>query len=202
MSHYFFGAKNYSLMSSNKVIIFSAPSGSGKTTLVQHLLTKFPKLRFSVSATTRPPRAYEQNGKDYYFISKEAFEAKIALQDFVEYEQVYQGAYYGTLKSELLRLHNDQKIVLFDVDVVGGKNLKNYFGQNALAIFVKVPSLEILEQRLRKRGSESEESIQKRVQKADKEVIFEQFFDYTLINDQLEIAFEELENLVRKFLEN
>jgi len=189
-------------MSSNKVIIFSAPSGSGKTTLVQHLLTKFPKLRFSVSATTRPPRAYEKNGKDYYFISKEEFEAKIALQDFVEYEQVYQGAYYGTLKSELLRLHNDQKIVLFDVDVVGGKNLKNYFGQNALAIFVKVPSLEILEQRLRKRGSESEESIRKRVQKAEKEVIFEQFFDYTLINDQLEIAFDELENLVRQFLEN
>jgi guanylate kinase len=188
-------------MNQGKLIIFCAPSGSGKTTIVKHLLTKFgDKLAFSVSATTREPRISEVDGTHYYFLSKSIFEQKIVEGDFVEYEEVYQGTYYGTLKEELERLWSQGKIVLFDVDVKGGLSLKKYFGDNALAIFVKVPSLEILHQRLIARQTENSKSIEKRMQKAAYELGFENQFDTTLLNDELNTACKNSEILITNFL--
>lgn len=187
-------------MPPQKALIFSAPSGSGKTTIVRHLMQKFPVLGFSVSATTRPRRHYEVHGRDYYFMTPDEFRGHIAQADFVEHEEVYQDRYYGTLKSELDRLWGEGKIVVFDVDVVGGKALKEYFGDQALAVFVKVPKLSILEERLRKRNTESEETLQIRLAKVEEEWKSEPYFDVTVHNEELEIAFEEAERIVGDFI--
>ncbi len=189
-------------MNSGKAIFFSAPSGSGKTTVVKHLLQQKSNLGFSISATTRASRPNEQNGKDYYFLSVAEFEQKIKEDAFVEWEQVYDGLYYGTLKSEVERLWSEGKHVLFDVDVLGGLSLKKYFKEKGLAVFVKVPGIEILEKRLRDRKSESEESIARRLERVKYEMTFEDKFDITLVNDDLEKTLNEAEQLVDKFLNN
>lgn len=188
-------------MVKGKAIIFSAPSGSGKTTIVRHLLGKFPELGFSISASTRDKRGRtEQHGKDYYFLSPEEFKKKIDEDAFIEWEEVYEGNFYGTLKEEIQRLWNEGKQVIFDVDVKGGLNLKKYFGDQALAIFVKVPSMDILKERLKDRGTESDESLSRRLYKAKFEMGFEDKFDVTIINDNMEKSFAEAEKLVGKFL--
>lgn len=179
-----------------KAIIFSAPSGSGKTTLVRHLLDHNKDLNFSVSASTRDRRGRtEQDGKDYYFLSPEEFKKKIDNDEFVEWEEVYEGNFYGTLKSEIKRIWDSGKNVIFDVDVKGGISLKNYFGKNALSIFVKVPSIEVLKERLKDRGTETEESISRRLYKVKFEMAFEDKFDVTLINDDLEESKKKAQQL-------
>ncbi len=187
-------------MNQGKAIIFSAPSGSGKTTIVHHLLEVFPFLAFSVSATTRPRRKErEVEGKDYYFLSPEEFRKKIEQNEFIEWEEVYEGIYYGTLKSEIERLWRDEKVVIFDVDVVGGINLKKYFGPQALSVFVKVPSLDILYERLKHRNTESEEVIKKRLEKAEYEMSFAGEFDKILVSRRLEDTLVNAEKLVLEF---
>jgi guanylate kinase len=187
-------------MNQGKAIIFSAPSGSGKTTIVHHLLEVFPFLAFSVSATTRPRRKErEVEGKDYYFLSPEEFRKKIEQNEFIEWEEVYEGIYYGTLKSEIERLWRDEKVVIFDVDVVGGINLKKYFGPQALSVFVKVPSLDILHERLKHRNTESEEVIKKRLEKAEYEMSFAGEFDKILVSRRLEDTLVNAEKLVLEF---
>lgn len=188
-------------MAQGKAIIFSAPSGSGKTTIVKHLLQHVPQLGFSISACTRDKRGRDEvNGKDYYFLSPEEFREKINQDAFIEWEEVYEGNFYGTLKEEIQRIWDQGKHVIFDVDVKGGLNLKNYFGENGLAIFVKVPSMQDLAERLRGRGTESEESLSRRIYKAKFEMGFEDRFDVTLINKDLEVSFREAEKLVRDFI--
>jgi guanylate kinase len=183
-----------------KLIIFSAPSGSGKTTIVHYLLKRGLPLEFSVSACTREPREDETDGKDYYFISVEEFKYKIKNKEFIEWEEVYTGQFYGTLKSELDRIWKAKKNVVFNVDVAGGLNLKKQFGNRALAIFVMPPSIEKLEKRLRKRGTESDSEIRTRLKKARKELTFAKSFDFVLINDDLETAVDKAFEVVRKFL--
>ncbi len=184
-----------------KVIIFSAPSGSGKTTIVKHLLTKNDNLGFSISASTRDKRGrIEVDGIDYYFLSPEEFKSKIDNHEFIEWEEVYQGNYYGTLKSEIERLWSEGKHVVFDVDVKGGLNLKEYFGDQALAIFVKVPSMEILMERLGLRDTETEDSISQRLFKARFEITFEDKFDQVLINKDLDQSLTEAQKLVDDFI--
>lgn len=186
---------------SGKLIIFSAPSGSGKTTIVKHLLAHNSDLGFSISACTRDKRGRnEENGKDYYFLTPEEFKQKIDNNEFVEWEQVYVGAFYGTLKSEIERIWSLGKHVLFDVDVKGGLSLKKHYGEKALAIFVKVPSLEMLEQRLRSRGTDSEESISRRLFKVKFEMSFENQFDITLVNEDLEKTLVKAQLMVDEFL--
>jgi guanylate kinase len=186
---------------SGKAIIFSAPSGSGKTTIVKHLVSKMPNLGFSISACTRDKRGRsEENGKDYYFLTAEAFKSKIDENAFIEWQEVYEGNFYGTLKEEIQRIWDNGKHVIFDVDVKGGLNLKKYFGDKALAIFVKVPSLEVLKQRLNDRGTESEESLSRRLYKAKFEMGFEDQFDVTIVNDDKEKSLVEAERLVNEFL--
>jgi len=186
-----------------KLIIFSAPSGAGKTTIVKHLLGKYPdKLAFSISASTRTPRSNEVDGKDYYFISKESFLHKIAQKEFVEFEEVYSGTFYGTLRSEIDRIWAEGKIVVFDIDVIGGLHLKRKFGKQALAIFVQPPSLDVLIDRLRSRGTDSEEKLGERIEKADKELKFAKEFDVILENNLLEEACAEAEELVELFSTN
>lgn len=188
-------------MSSGKAIIFSAPSGSGKTTIVRHLIQRFPNLGFSISASTRDKRGRtEENGKDYYFLTPEEFKKKIDTDAFIEWEEVYQGNFYGTLKEEIQRLWDDGKHVIFDVDVKGGVNLKKYFGDKALAIYVKVPSMEVLQTRLKDRGTETEESLSRRLYKAKFEATFEDKFDVTILNDDMQKSFETAEQLVGDFL--
>ncbi|MDB4655655.1 guanylate kinase [Flavobacteriales bacterium] len=187
-------------MSQGKLIIFSAPSGSGKTTLVHHLLPKPElKLAFSVSATSREKRPNEEHGKDYYFLSADEFRKRISAGDFLEWEEVYTDQFYGTLRSEINRIHSEGKTVVFDVDVVGGVNLKKEFGESALAIFVQPPSIEELERRLRNRSTESEESLAKRVAKSAEELEYANQFDVVIINDDLETAKAEAYNLVSDF---
>ena len=187
-------------MNQGKLIIFSAPSGSGKTTLVHHLLSKPElKLAFSVSATSRAKRPNETHGKDYYFLSAEDFKNRISTGDFLEWEEVYTDQFYGTLRSEIDRIHAQGKHVMFDVDVVGGLNIKKQFGDDALAVFVQPPSILELENRLRNRSTESEESLQKRVGKAAKEMEYAKQFDVVLVNDDLDIAKAEAEELVADF---
>lgn len=184
-----------------KLIIFSAPSGSGKTTIVRHLLSRFPeKLAFSISASTRQPRGNEVDGKDYYFISKEEFLHRVAQEQFIEFEEVYSGTFYGTLRAEVERIWAQGKHVIFDIDVVGGLRLKRKFGDRALAVFVHPPSLEVLETRLRGRGTDSEEKLRERVEKARKELDYAPQFDRVLTNDRLEDALAEAEALVTGFL--
>ncbi len=188
-------------MNRGKAIIFSAPSGSGKTTIVRHLLNNCDFLEFSISATTRPKRTdREINGKDYYFISQEEFKNKIKNNEFIEWEEVYDGNYYGTLKSEIMRLWEKEKHVIFDVDVKGGLKLKNYFKDRALAIFVMVKDLDVLEKRLRHRNTDSEESILRRLSKSELEMTFENDFDKTVISDKLETTLKESEVLVNDFV--
>ena len=181
-------------------MIFSAPSGAGKTTIVRHLLQLDLSLEFSVSSCSRKPRKNEVHGKDYYFISVEEFRAGIERGEFVEWEEVYENHFYGTLKSELERIRKAGRHAIFDVDVVGGRNLKQIFGDDALAVFVKPPSPGILEQRLRARSTDPEEKIRARLEKAASEMEYERFFDVTLVNDRLEKTLEEAEQLVREFL--
>lgn len=188
-------------MSTGKLIIFSAPSGAGKTTIVQHLLDRFPDhLEFSVSATSRPKRGDEVEGVDYYFISVAEFKKKIEAEEFVEWEEVYHDNFYGTLKKEIERIWRTGKHVIFDVDVIGGLNLKKQFGKKALAIFVMPPSIDSLEQRLKKRETETPESIARRMAKAKTEMYTAPQFDQILVNEKLETAFEGAEKLAKDFL--
>lgn len=189
----------YSIL--NKVIIFSAPSGSGKTTVVNHLLSVIPELGFSVSATTRKPRQNETHGKEYYFLDENDFRDKIANNEFLEHEEVYKGILYGTLKSEIRRLWDEGKTVIFDVDVAGGVRIKKEFGDNALSIFLRPPSIDVLMERLRKRSTEVEHQLQMRIDKAQYELQFENQYDIVLINDKLEETLIKAEQIVRNFIE-
>ncbi|MBR2298581.1 MAG: guanylate kinase [Bacteroidales bacterium] len=186
----------------NKVIIFSAPSGSGKSTVVNHLLKKYPFLEFSISATSRAPRGQEQNGKEYFFFSTEEFERLISEDAFVEYEEVYKGSYYGTLKSEIERIWAKGHTILFDIDVKGGVNIKRIFGDAALAVFVKAPSVEELRSRLVGRGTDTPEAIEKRVAKAEEELTYEKYFDVVLVNDDLSTSLAQAEGLIDSFVLN
>lgn len=187
-------------MKQGKLIIFSAPSGAGKTTIVKHLLTKFPSLRFSISATTREARGDEKNEKDYYFISKEDFLHKVAHQEFVEFEEVYNGTFYGTLRSEIQRIWDEDRHVIFDIDVEGGLRLKRKYEDDALAIFVQPPSLEVLKERLTGRGTDSTEKLRERFIKAEKELGYADKFDVILKNFDLQTACLEAEKLVGNFI--
>lgn len=184
-----------------KLVIFSAPSGAGKTTIVHHLLKVFPDLEFSVSACTREMRKGEEYGVDYYFFSVEEFKEKIEQGEFVEWEEVYKDNFYGTLRSEIERIWRKGKHVIFDVDVIGGLNLKKQFGKKALAIFVMPPSIEHLEKRLKTRETETPESIARRIGKAEKELQTANQFDKIILNDKLENAFAEAEKIVGDFLQ-
>ena len=184
-----------------KLIIFSAPSGAGKTTIVRHLLSKQSGLTFSVSATCRKPRAGEKDGEDYYFLSEKEFRDKIKNDEFLEWEEVYPGALYGTLKSEIDRIRERGGNIIFDVDVVGGLNIKKYYGDEAMAVFVKPPSFEELRKRLKKRSTESNEKLKIRIAKAEQELGYADRFDVVLVNEELQRTLYEAENLVRKFLD-
>ena len=185
----------------SKVIIISAPSGSGKSTLISFLMKENAlRLEFSVSATTRQPRGQEVNGKDYHFLSVNDFEKKISENAFVEYEQVYPGRYYGTLKSEIERIFSKSNNVIFDVDVKGGINLKKIFGDKALSVFIQPPSVEELRKRLQGRGTDSVEEIEKRVAKAEEEMSYAKNFDRIIINDDLEKASKEIIETVKEFV--
>lgn len=186
--------------SKGKLVIFSAPSGAGKTTIVKHLLQRGFDLEFSVSATSRNKRVNEIHGRDYYFLTEEEFMQKVENNEFLEWEEVYQGNKYGTLKSEVERIRNLGKNVIFDVDVVGGLNIKKYYGTDALAIFVQPPSIEELKKRLQFRSTETEEKIKMRMAKAEYELSFAQQFDVIIVNDLLDNALEEAEKIVGGFL--
>ena len=184
-----------------KLIVFSAPSGSGKTTIVHHLLNqKELNLDFSISATSRTKRGSEVDGKDYHFISLEQFKKHIEADEFVEWEEVYQDNFYGTLKSEVERIWASGKHAIFDIDVIGGLRVKKKFPEKTLAVFVKTPSLEVMEQRLRARKTDSEEKIRERIAKAEKEIEYASRFDVVLVNDDLEQTKKEAEALVGKFI--
>lgn len=186
---------------SNKVIIFSAPSGSGKSTIVSHILKLHPEMEFSVSATSRAPRGQERNGIEYHFFTADEFRKMIAEDKFVEYEEVYAGSFYGTLKSEVQRIWDKGHVIIFDVDVKGGVNLKKYFGDKALSVFIQAPSVEELRKRLVARGTDSAEAIAKRIAKASEEMTYADKFDYVLVNDDLQKAYAEAEKVVDDFLQ-
>ncbi len=183
-----------------KLIIFSAPSGAGKTTIVHHLLKVFPDLEFSVSACSREMRKGEEYGLDYYFLTVDDFKEKIEKEEFIEWEEVYKDNFYGTLKSEIERIWKKGKHVIFDVDVIGGLNLKKQFGEKALSVFVMPPSIEHLEKRLQSRETETPESIARRIGKAETELKTASQFDKIILNDNLETAFEEAEKIVGEFI--
>lgn len=184
-----------------KVIIVSAPSGAGKTSIVKHVLDFLPELRFSTSATTRAMREGEINGRDYHFLTVDDFKRGIDRDEFLEWEEVYHNQFYGTLKSEIRRIWDEGKVVIFDVDVKGGLNIKKFFGDNALAVFIEPPTVQELENRLRKRGTETEESLRKRVEKAEYELSFAPQFDKIIVNDNLDDAREEMLHTIREFLD-
>ena len=188
-------------MATGKLIIFSAPSGSGKTTIVKELLKIFPQFEFSISATSRAPRGQEQNGVDYFFLSQEEFREKVAQDAFVEWEEVYNGTCYGTLKSEVQRIWAKGNVIIFDVDVIGGINLKRIFGDNACSIFIQAPSIEALRERLIGRGTDSMETIEKRIAKAEFELSKAPEFDHIVVNDDLATAVENTKQIINSFLE-
>ena len=183
-----------------KLLVFTAPSGSGKTTIVRHILSTFKNTGLSVSGTTRPKRPHEVHGKDYFYLSVETFKLWISLDAFAEWEEVYEGQFYGTLKSEIERLTSLGCHVVFDVDVKGAMSIKRLYPEETLTIFIKVPSMEILEKRLRSRGNDHEESLKRRLAKAREELNFEPQFDIVLINDVLDQTLIEAEDIVQKFL--
>ena len=183
-----------------KLIIFSAPSGSGKSTIINYLLQQSLRLRFSISATSRAPRGTEKNGVEYYFLTPEEFKARIAKGDFLEYEEVYTDKFYGTLKSEVERILNEGDNVIFDVDVVGGCNIKRFYGDRALSVFIQPPSIEELRKRLVGRGTDTPEVIESRIAKAEYEVSFADKFDTVVINDDLETAKAKALQVIQAFL--
>lgn len=185
---------------SNKVVIFSAPSGSGKSTIVNHILGLHPEMEFSVSATSRAPRGQEKDGVEYYFFTADEFRRMISEDKFVEHEEVYSGSFYGTLKSEVNRIWDKGHVIIFDVDVKGGVNLKKYFKEKALSVFIQAPSVEELRRRLVARGTDSPQAIEKRVAKAAEEMTYADKFDYILVNDDLQKAYTEAERIVNDFL--
>ena len=185
---------------SNKIIVITAPSGAGKTSITRFLLEKYPELSFSISAATRAKRAHEVDGKDYYFISPAEFQEKIRGGEFAEWEMVYEGKYYGTLKSELQRMWDNGQIPLLDVDVKGGINVQQQYPTQSLSLFIEPPSIDELEKRLKARGTETAESLKARIDKASYELSFKSQFDKAIINDDLATACAEAEELVRKFL--
>ena len=185
---------------SEKMMVFAAPSGSGKTTIVRHLLETFDELAFSISATTREKRGYEVDGRDYYFLNEDEFKRRIKEDEFVEWEEVYEGRYYGTLRTEVERLWKEGKFILFDIDVKGAMDIKKQFGDKCLAVFVKPPSIEALIDRLEKRGTESAETLNTRIARFKEELEHEKYFDKTLINDNLLIALQKAEKLSCDFL--
>ncbi|MFT6850570.1 MAG: guanylate kinase [Sphingobacteriales bacterium] len=185
---------------SEKLIIFSSPSGAGKTTIVKHLLGIFPELTFSISATTRSIRKGETEGKDYHFFNTNRFKDLVQENAFVEWEEVYPGLMYGTLKSEVTRIWEEKKIAIFDVDVVGALNIKKQYGEKALTVFIQPPSIEALEVRLKSRGTDDEHSLQTRLEKADLELSFAPKFDCVIVNDDLNIAKTEAEGKIGEFI--
>jgi guanylate kinase len=184
-----------------KLLIFSAPSGSGKSTIVNHLLAQNLNLQFSISATNRPPRGTEQHGREYYFLTADEFKQKIAAGEFLEYEEVYPSRFYGTLKSEVKRITDNGGNVIFDVDVVGGCHIKEYYGDEALSVFIQPPSVEELERRLAARGTDSPDVIAQRIKKAEYELTFAPRFDAVILNDNLEKAKQEAIEIVSRFVE-
>lgn len=185
----------------NKVIIFSAPSGAGKSTIVNHILSLHPEIEFSISATSRAPRGEEKHGVEYYFFTADEFRQMIAEEKFVEHEEVYPGSFYGTLKSEVERIWAKGHVIIFDIDVQGGVNLKRILGDQALSVFIQAPSVEVLRQRLVGRGTDTQEAIERRVAKAQSEMEFAAGkFDHVLVNDDLATAYAEVEKVVNDFL--
>lgn len=185
----------------SKLILFTAPSGAGKTTIVRHILSKYKEVDFSVSATTREKREHEEEGKDYYFLSKHDFLSKVKNGEFLEWEEVYEAQYYGTLRSEIERLWKEGKHVVFDIEVKGATNIKNAYPEQTLAIFIDPPSPEVLFERLRNRKTETEASLKKRIARATQELTYVDKFDRVLVNDQLEVAFAEAEKIVEDYLQ-
>lgn len=185
-----------------KVLIFSAPSGAGKSTIVNHLLGIFPQLEFSVSATSRAPRGSEVDGREYYFLSPDEFARKVERGEFIEWEEVYSGSCYGTLRSELDRIWSKGHVVVFDIDVKGGLNVKKLLGDKALTIFIMPPSPEELRRRLESRGTDSAEAIEKRLAKAQEEITYAEHYDKVIVNDRLEEACKAAEEVVSRFLES
>ena len=183
-----------------KAILFSAPSGCGKTTIIRELMQYFDCFDFSISATSRAPRGEERDGQDYYFLSHDEFMRRVAEDQFLEWEEVYAGTCYGTLKSEVNRIWDSGRVIVFDVDVNGGRNIKRYFGDDALSIFVMPPSIEVLEQRLRSRGTDSEEAIVKRLARSAEELKQAPQFDVTIVNDDLQQAVEETRKAIERFI--
>ena len=184
----------------NKIIVITAPSGAGKTSITRYLLHKYPQLAFSVSAATREARYYEKDGRDYYFLKTDDFKQKIQQNEFVEWEMVYEGKYYGTLKSELQRIWDNDQCPLLDIDVKGAIHVKQQYPETALTIFIQPPSVEELKRRLKSRGTETEESLQARVNKASYEISFKEHFDKTILNDDLEKACAKAEEIIIEFL--
>jgi guanylate kinase len=187
-------------MKEGKIIIFSAPSGAGKTTVVRHLLSKNQNFAFSVSATSRKPRGKELNGVDYFFMTAEEFKTKIKDNEFLEWQEVYPNSFYGSLKSEVDKILNEGKNILFDVDVVGGSNIKKIYGDRALALFIQPPSITELEKRLLARSTDNKEGIRERLEKAERELQYAHLFDVIIMNDTLEHALQEAEDRVEAFL--
>ena len=185
---------------SGKIVIFSAPSGSGKSTIIGQLLQQFPELEFSISATSRAPRGAERDGCEYYFLSGDEFRRRVAHGEFVEWEEVYQGTCYGTLRSELERIWAKNHVIVFDVDVKGGVNLKKIFGAQACSVFIMPPSIETLQQRLEGRGTDTPETIARRVAKASEEMTYAPHYDHVVLNDQLDVAVAETAQIVRSFI--
>jgi guanylate kinase len=185
-----------------KIIIITAPSGAGKTSITHYLLNNIPQLSFSISAATRQPRANEKNGIDYYFLSVEDFKNKINENAFIEWEMVYEGKYYGTLKQEIERIWNEEKTPLLDIDVKGALHVKQQFVNNSLSLFIEPPSIEELKKRLQSRGTETAETLAARINKAEYEISFKQHFDKIIVNDKLHHACGEAEKVIKKFLED
>jgi len=186
----------------HKIIIITAPSGAGKTSITHYLLKRFPKLTFSVSAATRPQRSYEENGKDYYFITVDEFKRRIQNQEFVEWEMVYEGKYYGTLKSEMQRIWRENQVPVLDIDVKGAIHVQQQYPNQSLSIFIEPPSVDELKRRLESRGTETAETLQSRLNKAAFEISFRQHFNKIVVNDQLENACMKVETIVENFLQS